>query len=123
MGRNPTTDCCQGTGLADYAAVPCPNPECAARTDAPTLAFALTEDEVACIGIGLLLLRRQTRHNLTIDPDPDRWLMWDKLFRESGLIMDRFGIDQQEEVVGEDANGRPVYRLSGRQPGSSASPG
>ena len=25
--------CCNGTGFADYAAIPCPNQECSARTD------------------------------------------------------------------------------------------
>jgi hypothetical protein len=33
LARNgePWTDCCAGTGIADYAAVPCTDPECTAR--------------------------------------------------------------------------------------------
>lgn len=28
VGWRPASTCCNGTGLADYAAVPCPNPKC-----------------------------------------------------------------------------------------------
>ncbi len=30
--RQTDGSCCNGTGLADYAAVPCPNPDCTAPT-------------------------------------------------------------------------------------------
>lgn len=28
VGWRPTSTCCNGTGFADYAAVPCPDPKC-----------------------------------------------------------------------------------------------
>lgn len=31
----PWTECCEGTGFADFAAVPCPNPSCPAKRVTP----------------------------------------------------------------------------------------
>jgi hypothetical protein len=33
------TECCEGTGFADYAAVPCPNPSCPTKRRGPEAAI------------------------------------------------------------------------------------